>query len=241
MHNYNCINYYKMARLARERYAAAAVFVGVYIGNDILPYNRWSYKPSPTDRAHALGVQLRSTFYLYSWLEKLRGGKWRVESADKPPEPLQVSGFFDKFDDVDCPADSIDQFIRDYSAYRQSGNMERLYADPWQMFLNIKATAMVLADMRRELGETQLHVLIIPERVQVGDQEWRWLQDSFPKLYKHRYLVIESLKRELTDRGIAFTDLLPLLDRGSYLRFDGHFSEEGHRRVAAAVAQVLGR
>ena len=36
-----------------------------------------------------------------------------------------------------------------------------------------------------------------------------------------------NLKRELTARGIAVTDLLPLLVRSSYLRFDGHFSEEG--------------
>ena len=56
--------------------------------------------------------------------------------------------------------------------------MERLYAEPWRMFLGIKATTMVLDDIRRDLGETRLHVLIIPipERVQVREEEWRWLQ-----------------------------------------------------------------
>ena len=62
----------------------------------------------------------------------------------------------------------------------------------------------------------------------------------FPQLFQNRYLVLENLKRELTTRGIAFTDLLPLLDRSSHLRFDGHFSEEGHRRVIAdLLLQVL--
>ena len=67
-------------------------------------------------------------------------------------------------------------------------------------------------------------------------EEWRWQQVRF---FQNRYLVLENLKRELAVRGIAFTDLPPLLDRRSYLRFDGHFSEEGHRRVAADVLQVL--
>ena len=44
------------------------------------------------------------------------------------------------------------------------------------MFLGIKATTMVLDDIRRDLGETRLHVLIIPERVQVREEEWRRLQ-----------------------------------------------------------------
>ena len=241
VHNYNCVNYYKMALFARETFAADAVFVGLYVGNDVLPYNRWSYKPPPDDPFHALRIQLKSSLYLYAWLEGLLGGKRIPTSAGEPPALSAIADFFDDFDDVECPADTVDQYIRDYTAYRQNDEkMERLYADPWQMFLTIKATVMVLDDLRRELRETRLHVLIIPERVQVRDEEWEWLHARFPKLYKHRYLVVESLKRELTARGIAFTDLLPLLDRSSYLRFDGHFSEEGHRRVAAVV-QVLAR
>jgi len=45
--------------------------------------------------------------------------------------------------------------------------------------------------------------------------------------------------RELEDAGIAVTNSAAVLDETCYLRFDGHFSAEGHRRVAALMSEVL--
>jgi hypothetical protein len=107
------------------------------------------------------------------------------------------------------------------------------------MYIAAKSTVMVLDDLRKALGDTQLHVLVIPERVQVSNVEWQWLAASYPDVYRHRTLILEKIARELTEKGISFTDLRPLLSTESYLRFDGHLSERGHADVAAIVADLL--
>ena len=100
---------------------------------------------------------------------------------------------------------------------------------------------MVLADMQAELGDTPLHVLVIPERMQVKDDEWRWLQKNLPDRFVNRQGTIGRLARALQLRNISYTNLLDVLDESCYLRFDGHFSAVGHRRVGEHVAQLVRR
>lgn len=242
VHNYNALNYYKMGVHAKAAYDPQQVFVGLFVGNDILPYNRWSYKPPPNNRFHGFKMRLKESLYLYSWLEMLFKRRDVVDTdPTAPPKaaPEAVAAFFDGFAGIDLPADSLAQYVGQYTAYRRDAKMKRLYGDPWLLFLGVKGTVMVLEDLRRDLGDTPLHVLLIPERLQLNDDEWAWVQKRYPQTYRHRYLVLDELAAELAGRGIAFTDLRERLDADCYLRFDGHFSAEGHRRVAEAVQEAL--
>jgi len=89
------------------------------------------------------------------------------------------------------------------------------------------------------LGDTPLLVLIIPERMQVKDDEWRWLQEHLPDRFVDRQGTIEKLARALRRRDVDYTNLLDVVDESCYLRFDGHFSTVGHRRVGEHVAQLV--
>lgn len=239
VHNYDCINYYNMALFARDRFRPRVVIVGLFVGNDILAYNRSSYKAPPNDLFHVLKMRLRSSLYVYSWLAMLSPNRPNATSTSERPRAVVDADFFDAFDDTACPPDTLRQYTGQYTANHRNRTKTHLYADPWQMLLSVRATTTVLADLQRDLEGTRMHVLIFPERLQVRDEEWEWLQARFPEFYRYRHLVLERLKEEMSTRGIAFTDMLPQLDRRSYLRFDGHFSAQGHRRVAAAIVQAL--
>ena len=142
---------------------------------------------------HALRIQLKPSLYLYSWLGKLPGAKFMTASAGKPPAPSEIADFLDDFRRHRMPR-RLHRSVHSQrhclsSEQREDGTAVR---EPWRMFLGIKATTMVLDDMRRDLRETRLHVLIIPERVQVREEEWRWLQARFPQIYQNRYRVLQT-------------------------------------------------
>lgn len=249
VHNYNCANYYRMAVFAKRRLSPRTVFVGLFVGNDVLPYQRgeyrWEYSGADFNTpAWTRGVGARS--YLLAWVRiALAAGRreaveGRQTGSGLDPRQVSVEGFFDDFAGVSCPRDTIESFIRAYASYRQQPMAGALYGNPWESLLRAKATAMVLGDLQAAMGDTRLHVLIFPERLQVSDAEWGWLHTHLPRYYQHRILVLDQLGRALAARNVAFTNTLPLLDRGSYLRFDAHFSAEGHRRIAALVVALLG-
>ena len=65
----------------------------------------------------------------------------------------------------------------------------------WKMYIAAKSTVMVLDDLRKALGDTQLHVLVIPERVQVSNVEWQWLAASYPDVYRHTTEALDPASR----------------------------------------------
>ena len=242
IHNYDALDYYRAALHVKEHFDPDFIFAGLFVGNDVMKYNRTAYRP--VDRAGRLRSFLRSSLYLYSWtyygLKRILGPE-----AALPENPAQegpgeeVRLFYDRFSDVDCPESELREYIRAYRTARRDKRSRTLYGDPWKMFFRAKSTVMVLRDMKKALGDTELHVLVIPERAQVSTREWEWLAANYPDLYKYRTLILEKIARELTDGGISFTDLHPFLSAESYLRFDGHLSELGHAELAAVVTDLL--
>lgn len=242
VHNYNCVNYYKMALFAKREFAPSVVFVGLFVGNDLRVYDRRSYRPR---RGPNLISRLINSSYLYAWLKVARE---RLESPAARPGTAPADAtlaadvhtdFFDDFADVQCPADTLEHYRNAYARVRPGSKDIILYSNPWHMFMAVKGTAMVLQDLMADLGDTQLHVLIIPERVQVRDEEWEWLQARSPRIYRDRTMILDKLVAELRRRDIPFTNVLPYLDTQSYLRFNGHLSERGHGQMAAIVAGLL--
>lgn len=253
VHNYDCSNYYNMAMLARDEYAPDIAFVGLYIGNDVMPYGRGGYRPSiPARRFQA---SLSGASYLYAWVDRAvdvaSRGRWGAGAgqggsgdADEDPILEQLSrGFtsamYADLDEPACTDEKLEPIAKAYVNQRRGLGKTRLYSNPWQTYLLVQRTVMVLRDMRDDLVDTKLHVLLFPERLQVKDREWQWLSQSLPGKYVHRTLVQEKLAAALTTAEIPFTDMLPYLDETCYLRFDGHFSAEGNRKVGEVVVSVL--
>ena len=242
VHSYNCVNYYKMALFAKREFAPSMIFVGLFIGNDLRMYDRRSYKPL---RGPNLISRLISSSYFGAWIKVMRerldepaGRPGMAPSGAASAADLHTD-FFDDFADVQCPPDTLEHYRKAYARARPGSKDVILYSIPWHMFTVVKGTAMVLQDLKEDLGDTRMHVLIIPERIQVRDEEWEWLQARYPNHYRDRTMILEKLVAELGRRDIAFTNVLPHLDTQSYLRFNGHLSARGHRQIADIVADIV--
>ena len=237
--NYDVIQYMHMLRFAREHLEPTMIIVGVFVGNDVAGYSRSAYYPPMTSVAAMRS--LRSSSYLLSWLARVG----RTPSDDTQParapearHPLAGS-LHDLRTGPDCGAEDMLDHADNYIRWRSTPGHGPQYSDPMQAYSRADRTAMVLADMQAELGDTPLLVLIIPERMQVKDDEWRWLQEHLPDRFVDRQGTIEKLARALRRRDVDYTNLLDVVDESCYLRFDGHFSTVGHRRVGEHVAQLV--
>lgn len=259
IHWYDCSNYYKMALFIRKNYNLGYLFVGLFIGNDIAPYKERNYKRPPFPRS--LDWHLQS-LYSYSWLRL--GLRSTIDSWNRAnPLPSKDNGHplnaattsppltyplldtlkflgdvFDDISNLECDKESLAQIMDQYIHYRTRSDFLCLYGDRDNLLRPVKATVRLLKELKDALGDCYLHVLIFPERVQVKDTEWRWLSEHFPG-YKNRQLVIEMLTAEMENDQIPYTNCLPLLDEQCYLRFNAHFSEQGHKRVAEIVTTQL--
>jgi hypothetical protein len=100
---------------------------------------------------------------------------------------------------------------------------------------------MVLQNLQKAVAPIPVHVLVIPERLQLNDGEWDRLAGEQPSLYRDRFMPQQVLIPALREARIEHTNLLPALDSTCFLRFDGHLSSEGHRRVADVALEVTQR
>jgi len=237
--NYDALRYMHMLRLARRQLHPDVVVVGVFVGNDVTNYSRSVYLPPMT--SFALMRSIRTNSYLVSWIDRIAERNRGRPVTDQPGDgrhPMARS-FYDLRTASECGSETLLDHADAYIRWRISPGKTRHYRDATSAFLHAQATAMVMADMQTELGDVPLHVLIIPERMQVKDDEWYWLTTHFPDLFVDRRGTVDRLERALADRGVASTSLIESLDESSYLRFDGHFSTQGHLRVAQHVARML--
>ena len=240
--NYDALRYVHMLRFAREHLDPAIVIVGVFVGNGVAKYNRSAYYPPMASIAAMRS--LRSSSYLLSWL--VRAGRAISDDAQLSKAPQEerhplASSFYDLRTGPGCDAHDMLDHADSYIRWRSTPGHGPQYSDPMEAFSRAEKTANVLADMQAELIDIPLLVLVIPERMQVKDEEWRWLQEHLPDRFVDRQGTIGKLERALQRRNVSYTNLLNVVDESCYLRFDGHFSSVGHRRIGEHVARLVRR
>lgn len=236
IHNYSAYNYLLMARWATHRLPVDMIIVGLYVGNDLWPYSRTSYRQTvPLDHLqHAVSSRL----YLVRWLEYASG---RAQQDDDPPTTDPVGGH-SYFEDVsNCSAELTKPHVAGYRAQRLGPGSGHQYRDAWRLEKTVAATAMVLQNLQKAVAPIPMHVLVIPERLQLNDGEWDRLAGEQPSLYRDRFMPQQVLIPALREARIEHTNLLPALDSTCFLRFDGHLSSEGHRRVTDVALEVTQR
>jgi len=127
IHNYNASDYYRAALHVKEQFDPDVVFAGLFVGNDVMRYNRAVYRP--VDTAGRLRKFVRSSLYLYSWTYYGLKRILRPEAAPGQSPATEggkredVGAFYDRFSDVDCPGSELEEYIRDYQAARQGGKV----------------------------------------------------------------------------------------------------------------------
>ena len=187
---------------------------------------------------------LRHNSYLVNWVLLAVQQIAQNDSQGASPQPVVedstlARSLYGEAKYSQCRERKLDEFAQAYARQRTNAGKARLFNNTWDMYRLAKTTVMVLADLRDSLADTRLHVMIIPERFQVKDSEWEWLQQRFPEKYIYRTLILDTMVEELERRGIAHTNLLPHLDETCYFLFDGHFNENGHRVVADVVTELM--
>ena len=238
IHNYGCEDYRKMAMFVKKRYHPVHLYIGLFIGNDLAFYRH--------NIAKIFDSYLSASLYSYSWVKigfrpilnfRCRSHGQNPAGLNDHSDLLQNhSEFFDDF--KNCDQEKIRSYMEEYLLYRTQPSVTRLYGEQKEIAEIVRSTVQVLKDIQGHLGDCKLHVLIFPERIQVKDAEWKWLAGRFSE-YKNRRLNIDLLMAELERERIAFTNYLPLLDEKCYLRFDGHFSEQGHQKIAEIIVGQL--
>ena len=265
VHNYDAVDYSRMALWAQREFEPSHLFIGLFVGNDVFPYNRGAYAPQGIEK---IPRALWSSSFLLNWISYAL----KLESpASAPPEPTPAAApapttepasipdaapsidgsarqtaeppieydFYDDFLEPECRTRDHSRYVRDYIQFRKTPGKTRFYHNPWLSYTASRSTIAVLQHLQGQLKTAKLHIFLFPERLQMSDREWEWLSTIYPNLYRQRTQMTSRLARDMESQGIPFTDMTGLLDESCYLRFDGHFSEEGHRRVARRAIELL--
>jgi hypothetical protein len=114
--------------------------------------------------------------------------------------------------------------------------------------LGYRKTFQALLEMRQVAGSIPFLVLLIPDEFQVEDDLWNTLEERGPPVAVDRDLPRRLLGEWLTEQGISFLDLLPVLRavslgpdgrRHVYHLQDTHLNTRGNRVVGEALAEWL--
>ncbi|MBI4016102.1 MAG: hypothetical protein HY363_00235 [Candidatus Aenigmarchaeota archaeon] len=99
-----------------------------------------------------------------------------------------------------------------------------------------------LANLSTQHNAT-FHLIIIPERSQVNEEEWNIVRQKFARYSPDRDRPQKELVQWCNENNITCIDLFPALrastEQTYYLITDSHFTTAGHRVAAETIAKTL--
>lgn len=253
---HNLPQYFYTLRRERERFKPDFVIVGFFIGNDFMPFTPESETMSSLKtNSYLFDAVFRSAdgngcSYPCEGAEECENYKEMLDDFDVkrhfPGWPRDKRNFKEKFKEhygVELADDLLPSVIHNFHV--QFFMMERSEK-------NVPVAAAVarnLEQMKRSAGgDTVFLVMMIPSKQQIVDEKWRAEMDIYglrPEKYE-RFRPQRLLASELDKLDVDYLDPAPVFMRRAdrrklYLENDGHWSAEGHRAAADALARRVQR
>lgn len=216
-----------------------AVFLGLFIGNDISDLNRNTWVKNNSNR---FPENITSEYHYVDDKNRLRIYYENESYYEKYRTLGKVNYFLSK-------KSHLFVLFKNF-VIRKTYQPEKIFLEriPEDSMSNINKIEALIKEMKKISGENNalFIVVIIPPKTQVWDSEWQKYHQIYKNLYPSRNMPQKLFMDFCESNNVTCINLLPKFfgkanEGGLYYPIDGHWDEKGHQLAADIIYKELAK